>query len=382
MSDLLQRTHNVEKNSVKKILAINLGSTSTKIVYYEDDNCRYEESLPHKSDELKKFPTVWDQVDYRKKAILDFLDMHGIDLHEINVFTSRGGHTMSVVSGVYKITPLMLEQSRSEKYGNHICDVGIQLADLFAKENGKALALTVDPPVTDEFEPLARYSGLPEMPRRSSFHALNHKAAAKQFAQDTGKKYEELNVIVCHMGGGTSCAAHKKGRMVDGTNGLEGDGPFSTNRSGALPVGALIEACYSGKYTLTEMHRKVNGLGGMMAYVNESDAKLVEEKALAGDDVCREVIEAMMYQTAKEIAAMAVVMNGNVDTIIVTGGIAYSDYIIDLLRERVGFIAPLVTYPGEYEMQSLALNSYKALLGQVEIKEFEQIIGTKQGNIV
>jgi len=359
---------------MKKIIAINLGSTSTKLVYYEDDTCRFETSLPHKSEEIKKFSKVWEQLEYRKKAILDILHSNNIDFNEIDAFTSRGGHTIPLVSGVYKITPLMLEQSASEKYGNHISDVGIKLAALFAKENGKAIALTVDPPVTDEFEPLARYSGLPDMPRRSSFHALNHKAVAKKYAQDIGKKYEELNLVVCHMGGGISCAAHKQGRMIDGTNGLEGDGPFSTNRSGALPVGALIEACYSGKYTVREMHRKVNGLGGMMAYVNESDVKLVQEKALAGDDVCREVIEAMMYQTAKEIAAMAVVMNGKVDAILVTGGIAHSEYVIDLLKERVGFIAPLITYPGEFEMQSLALNTYKALIGEAEIKEIEKIM--------
>ena len=365
---------------MKKIVAINLGSTSTKIVYYEDAVCKYDENLPHKSEDLKKFKTVWEQLEFRKKDILEFMRAHTIDFKDIDVFTSRGGHTIPLKSGVYKITGLMLEQSASEKYGNHITDVGIKLASIFAKENGKALALTVDPPVTDEFEPLARYSGLPEMPRVSSFHALNHKAVARKYAEDIGKKYEDLNLVVCHMGGGTSCAAHKKGRMIDGTNGLEGDGPFSTNRSGALPVGALIDMCYSGKYSCKEMHRKVNGLGGMMAYVNDNDVKTVSEKALSGDGKCNETLEAMMYQTAKEIAAMAAALNGNVDAILVTGGIAHSKYVIDLLKERVSFIAKLVLYPGEYEMQSLALNSYKALTGEVEIKDFDKAAMTeKQG---
>jgi butyrate kinase len=361
---------------VKKILAVNLGSSSTKIVYYEDEGCRFEESLPHKSEEIKSFATVWDQMEYRKKAILDFIKTHGIDFYDIDAFTSRGGHTMPIVSGVYRITPLMLEQSRSEQYGSHICDVGLKLAAVFAEENRRAFALTVDPPVTDEFEPLARYSGLPEMPRRSSFHALNHKAAAKKYAGDIQRNYEDLSLIVCHMGGGITVAAHKQGRMIDGTNGLEGDGPFSTNRSGALPVGALIEACYSGKYTLKEMHRRVNGLGGMMAYVGDSDVLSVYRKAGAGDSKCREVLAAMAYQTAKEIAAAAAVLKGRVDAVIITGGIANSDFIVDLLKDRIGFIAPVAVYPGEFEMMSLALNSYRALTGQEEIKTLEDMVTT------
>ena len=349
---------------MKKIFAINLGSTSTKIVYYEDNVCKCEDNIQHKAEDIKKFATVWDQFEFREREILKFMEEHVIDFMSIDAFTSRGGHTIPLTSGVYKITGLMLEQSRSEIYGNHITDVGIKLAYTFAEENGKALALTVDPPVTDEFEPFARYSGLPEMPRVSSFHALNHKAVAKKYAKDTGRKYEELNLIVCHMGGGITCAAHKKGKMIDGTNGLEGDGPFSTNRSGALPVGALINECYSGRYTCKEMHRKVNGLGGMMAYVNENDVKTVIERGFAGDAQSREVVEAMMYQTSKEIAAMAAVLKGKVDAILVTGGMANSVYLIDLIRERVGFIAAVISYPGEFEMESLALNSYKALIGE------------------
>jgi butyrate kinase len=363
---------------MKKIFAINLGSTSTKIVYYEDSVCKCEDNIKHKTEEIKKFPTVWDQLEYRKKELLSFMKDNGIDFMDIDAFTSRGGHTIPLVSGVYKITDLMLEQSASQQYGNHISDVGIKLASIFAKENGRAVALTVDPPVTDEFEPLARYSGLPEIPRVSSFHALNHKAVSRKYAADINRRYEDLNLVVCHMGGGITCAAHKQGKMIDGTNGLEGDGPFSTNRSGALPIGKLIDACYSGQYTCKEMHRKVNGMGGMMAYVNDSDCKTVEDKAFAGDHQCREVIEAMMYQTAKEIAAMASVLKGKVDAIVVTGGMAHSKYLIDLLKERVGFIAEVVSYPGEFEMQSLGLNSYRALAGEIEIKDFDKTAAEKE----
>ena len=358
---------------MKKIIAINLGSTSTKIVYYEDDKCVYSEELSHSLEEIKKYETVWEQIELRKQAILDFINEHNIDVNEIDAFTSRGGHTVPLVSGTYEISPLMLEQSASEKYGNHISDVGLKIASIMAKENN-AKAFTVDTPVTDEFEPLARYSGLPEIPRRSSFHALNHKGVAKKYAKDNNKKYDELNLVVCHIGGGTSVAVHKKGQMVDGPNGLFGEGPFSTNRTGGLPVGDLIKMCFSGDFSYEDIKRKLNGVGGMAAYVNDNSFLSVYNKVIAGDKKCLEVIEAMAYQVAKEIAAMSSVVNGEVDAIIFTGGIARSEYMIDLISKRVGFIAPVHTYPGEFEMESLSVNTYHALNGEIEIKRLEDLI--------
>ena len=352
---------------MKKIFVINLGATSTKIAYFEDDTCIYKENLSHPMEEIRKFETVWDQQEYRKKAIDDFMDTHGIKVKELDAIVSRGGHTEPITGGTYRITPKMLNQSRSMKYGNHVTDLGLQLAAQYAKEG--PLPFTVDTSCTDEFEPLARYSGLKEIPRVSRFHALNHKAVARKYAEETGKAYEDLNLVVCHMGGGTSVAAHRKGRMIDGDYGLEGDGPFSTDRACGLPVGGVIDMCYSGKYTYKELKRKVKGLGGLMSYVGETDCRVIEKEAVKGNAQYKEVLQAMCYQTAKEIAAMSSVMCGEVDAILVTGGIAYSKFLMAEIENRVKFIAPVKLYPGEYEMESLGINTYRALTGQVEIME-------------
>lgn len=354
---------------MKKIFVINLGSTSTKIAYYEDANCVFKETIKHPAEEIKKFETIWDQFDLRKNALDKFMKEHGIKVSELDAIVSRGGHTEPLSSGVYLINDKMLEQSRSMKYGNHVSDLGLQLAHAYSLEGPKPF--TVDTACTDEFEPLARYTGLKEIERVSRFHILNHKAVARKYASDIHKKYEDLNLVVCHMGGGTSVAAHKHGRIVDGNNGLDGDGPFSTDRSCGLPVGALIDMCYSGKYTYKEMRRKIKGLGGLMSYVGETDVMTIQEKGDNGDKACKEALEAMCYQTAKEIGAMATVMNGEVDAILITGGIANSKYLMDLITKRVSYIAPVHLYPGEFEMESLGTNVYKALIGEVEIKEMK-----------
>ena len=244
---------------MKQLAVINLGSTSTKIAYFQNDQCIFSESLSHKTEELLPFSNTWEQYDFRKNAILTCLSAHGVSLDELDAFVSRGGHTEPVHSGVYRITPKMLEQSKSMKYGNHASDLGIHLAyDLAGDKN---CAFIVDSPCTDEFEPLARYSGLPELPRTSRFHVLNHKASARQYCRDHQVNYEDVNLVVAHLGGGISVAAHKHGKLVDGNNGLDGDGPFSTNRTGTLPVGALVDLCFSGRYTHQEIRRKINGLG-------------------------------------------------------------------------------------------------------------------------
>ncbi len=350
-----------------KIVAINLGSTSSKLAYYEDEHCMIKVNIEHKAEEIKGYPTILDQYQYRFDAINEFLKTQGIDYKELDAIVSRGGHTHPIVGGTYRINEEMLDEIKSGKFGRHACDIGALIAFTMANE-GKAIPLVVDPPTTDEFEPLARYSGLPDMPRRSSFHALNHRAVGRQYAKDIGRPYEDLNLIVVHMGGGISVAAHKKGKMVDANNGLEGDGPFSTNRTGTLPVGALVEACFSGKYTLSEMKRRINGLGGMMSYLGENDVKTVEEKALAGDEKYKECLDAMLYQTSKEIGFVAPVLKGQVDAILLTGGIAYSKYVTEFIKDHVSFIAPIVSYPGEHEMEALALGAYHSLKGEREIK--------------
>lgn len=350
---------------MKKIIVINLGSTSTKIAYFEDDKCVAKKTYDHDANEVRKFDTIWKQKDYRNNIIEQFMAEVGVKKEELAAFVTRGGHTEPVVGGVYRINEKMLEQSASEKYGNHISDLGLQLANEYAKYG--AVPLTVDTPCTDEFEPLARYSGLKEIPRVSRFHALNQKAAARKYAASINKEYEDLNLIVCHMGGGSSVAAHKHGLMVDGPNGLDGDGPFSSNRSCGLPVGALIDMCYSGQYTRQEMRRKINGLGGLMSYIGETDVrKIVDNFDKEG---YQEALDAMCYQTAKEIGAMATVLRGDVDAIIFTGGIAHSDYVMNKIKEYISYIAPIVLEPGEFEMESLGTNAYLALIGKREIKE-------------
>lgn len=352
---------------MKKLVVINLGSTSTKIAYFEDDRCVHAESLPHPAAEIQAFASNWDQYDYRKAAILDFMDRHGIRLEELDAFVSRGGHTQPIHSGVYRITEKMLEQSRSMKYGNHVSDLGVRLAYDLAPD--KQTAFIVDSPCTDEYQPLARYSGLAELPRVSRFHVLNQKACARQYCADHGVEYADVNLVVVHMGGGTSVAAHRKGLLVDGNNGLDGDGPFSTDRTGELPVGALIDLCYSGKYTHAEMRRKIKGQGGMMSYVQDTDVKTIEEKALAGDEKYKNALDAMIYQTAQEIGKKAVVLKGQVNAILLTGGIAHSQYITGQIKDYVSFIAPVYVYPGEREMEALGTQSYYALIGKAEVFE-------------
>lgn len=350
-----------------KIVVINLGSTSTKIAYYEDTACIFKEDIYHSAKDITAFASIWEQFDYRKQAIENFLEEKGIMLATLDAVATRGGHTVPIVGGVYRVTEKMLQQSASEKYGNHATDLGLKLVMEFAKQGPEPF--TVDTPSTDEFEPLARYSGLPQIKRRSSFHILNHRAVGKQYAKDIGKAYNQLNLIGVHMGGGISVAAHKCGKLIDANNALDGDGPFSTNRCCSVPIGDLIKLCYSDEYTYSQMKKLINGNGGLMAYLGENDVKAVEKKASNGDKECKEVLDAMCYQIAKEIGAIATVLNGKVDAIFFTGGIAHSKYIIDTISQRISFIAPIVIYPGEYEMQSLGLNTLAALKGEEEIKE-------------
>lgn len=252
---------------IYKIAVINLGSTSTKIAYYENENCLFKDNIVHTARALEGFSTIWEQFEFRKQAIEAYLKEKGILISGLDAVVTRGGHTEPIVGGVYRITRKMLEQSASEKYGNHATDLGLKLAYEFSAQGPQAF--TVDPPTTDEFEALARYSGLPQIKRRSSFHVLNHRAAGRQYAKDSGKDYRDLNLVVIHMGGGISIAAHKKGRLVDANNAIDGDGPFSTNRCCSVPIGDLIKMCYSGTYTYPEIRRLINGNAGLMAYVGE-----------------------------------------------------------------------------------------------------------------
>lgn len=351
-----------------KILVMNLGSTSTKVAYYEDEVCKVKANIDHPASEIKEFSSFWEQDEYRTSIIENFMKENGIDKGSLDVIVSRGGHTKPLEGGVYKVDEEMLEQQASGKWGKHPCDLGSKIAYRMS-QTCKAIPLIVDPPITDEFEPVARLSGHPLIERRSSFHALSHKATAKRYARENDLKYEDLNLIVVHLGGGISVAPHKKGRMIDGDNGLEGDGAFSTNRTGALPVGDLVRLCFSGEYNYNEVIKMLNGNGGLMAYLGTADCREVEQNA-AKDVKARLCLDSMIYQVCKQIGSMAAVLQGKVDAILITGGIAYSKTIVQKIKDSVEFISPIVVYPGENEMESLARGALEGLRGETEIRKF------------
>lgn len=356
--------------NIIKNIAINMGSTSTKIAYYEDGKCKVSENIQHNPEHLIAFKDIWDQLEYRKAAIDDFLARHNIDLDDLDAFSSRGGHTEPVVGGTYRITEPMLKQSRSGKFGKHVGNIGFQLAYDYASASAKAIPMVTDLPTTDEFEPIARISGLAEIKRKSCFQALNQRAMARYYADLIGKKYEDLNLVVTMLGGGISVVAHKKGRMVDGPDALVGEGPFSNNRCGTVPIGEIVKECYSGKYTLEEMLFHINGGGGLVSYFGTTDIRAIQSRAMNGDENAYMVLDAMCYQTAKEIGAQSTVLKGEVDAIILTGGMANSDFLTQRIKERVEYIAPVVILPGEREMDSLCMSAYRVLTGQEELKEF------------
>ncbi len=355
-----------------KILAINPGSTSTKIAVYEDLKPIFVETIRHNVEELEIFQTITDQYNFRKDFIVSAIEQNGIKVDDLDVVVGRGGLLKPIPGGVYEVNEVMIQDLRIGIQGEHASNLGGILAKEIAKTSSKNIpAFIVDPVVVDEMEDIARYSGRPELPRISIFHALNQKAVARRYAKEQNKPYEELNLIVAHLGGGITVGAHKQGRVIDVNNGLDGDGPFSPERSGSLPVGALAKLCFSGKYSLPQIRKMITGAGGLVAYLGTNDAKKVEEMAYEqNDQKARIIFEAMAYQIAKEIGSAAVVLCGKVDAILITGGIAYSKNLIRLISERVEFIAPVKVYPGEDEMQALAEGAYYALTGELEIKQY------------
>lgn len=353
-----------------KLLIINPGSTSTKIGVYEDENPILIETLRHSSDEIGKYATIYDQFKFREEVILSVLKEKGFDIKTLDAVVGRGGMLKPIESGTYAVNEAMLQDLKIGVQGQHASSLGGILANEIAKPLGIP-AFIVDPTVVDELDEVARISGMPELSRISIFHALNQKAVGRRYAKENGTKYEELNLVIAHMGGGISVGAHKHGRVVDVNNALHGDGPFSPERTGGLPVGDLIKLCYSGKYTLEEMLKKINGKGGYVAYLNTNDARKVEEAANAGDKKAQLVEDAMAYQVAKEIGQCAVVLSGKVDAIIITGGIAYGKAVVNYIKEKVQFIAPVVIYPGEDELLALAQGGLRVLKGEEKEKEYK-----------
>ncbi len=346
-----------------KSLIINPGSTSTKIGVFEDETLLFEETLRHSTEEIAQYASIVDQKDFRKQIILDLLAKKDFDIKSLQVIVGRGGMLKPIPGGTYAVSDDLLEDLKIGKQGQHASNLGGILAREIADSIGVP-SYIVDPVVVDELMPISRYSGVPELPRTSVFHALNQKAVAKRYAKEQGKAYDSLNLIVVHMGGGVSVGAHEKGRVVDVFNALDGDGAFSPERAGAVPSGALIKMCFSGQFTEKEVYKKVVGNGGFNAYVNTNDMRDVEKMINDGNEKAAEIREAFIMQVAKDIGSMACVLKGNVDQIIVTGGIAYDKAVVSGLKERAGFIAPMTIYPGEDELLALAQGALRVMNGE------------------
>ncbi len=353
-----------------KSLIINPGSTSTKIGVFEDETLLFEESLRHSAEEIAQYASIVDQKDFRKQIILDLFAEKNFDMKSLDVIVGRGGMLKPIPGGTYEVTDALLADLKKGVQGQHASNLGGILARELADTIGVP-AYIVDPVVVDELAPVARYSGVPELPRVSIFHALNQKAVAKRYAKEIGKPYSELRLIVVHMGGGVSVGAHEGGKIVDVFNALDGDGAFSPERAGAVPSGALIKMCFSGKYTEKEVYSKIVGKGGINAYLGTTDFRGVRKMAEEGDEKAAAVMEAFMYQISKDMGAMATVLKGKVDQIIVTGGIAYNDIVIDGLKERAGFIAPFTVYPGEDELLALTQGALRVMNGEEEAMKYE-----------
>lgn len=350
-----------------KILVINPGSTSTKIAVYLDEKPVFEKTLRHTVEEIEKYDTVFDQYAFRKKVIEENLAENKIDIKELSGIVGRGGLLKPIEGGTYEVNDKMLEDLKVGVMGEHACNLGGVLAHEIGMEIGKP-AYIVDPVVVDELDDVARISGMPEIERKSIFHALNQKAVARRYAKERGTNYEDLNLIVVHLGGGISVGAHRKGRVVDVNNALDGEGPFSPERSGGLPVGDLIRMCFSGKYDKKQMIKKVKGKGGFVSYLGTNDFREVSKKVEEKDGYAKLIYDALIYQVAKEIGKCAAVLKGEVDAIILTGGIAHNKTFTDNLSEMVSFIAKIVVYPGEDELLALAQGGLRVLSGEEAAK--------------
>ena len=352
-----------------KSLIINPGSTSTKIGVFEDETLLFEETLRHSTEEIAQYASIVDQKDFRKKIITDLLKEKDFDIKSLGMVVGRGGMLKPIPGGTYAVTDDLLEDLKIGKQGQHASNLGGILAREIADEIGVP-SYIVDPVVVDELAPVARYSGVKELPRTSVFHALNQKAVAKRYAKEAGKAYDSMNLIVVHMGGGVSVGAHEKGKVIDVFNALDGDGAFSPERAGAVPSGALIKMCFSGEYTEKEVYSKIVGKGGFNSYLGTNDMRNVIKMIEEGNEEAKTMFDAFIFQVTKDIGSMACVLNGKVDQIIVTGGIAYNAKVIENLKEKAGWIAPFTVYPGEDELLALVHCGLLVLNGEENAIEY------------
>jgi butyrate kinase len=349
-----------------QILAINPGSTSTKIALFEDDRELSSDTRRYDAEALRSFSTVLDQRQMRLEAIYDVLEREGRSLEAIDAFVGRGGLTAPLPGGTYAVNESMTADLLSGRYGIHASNLGALLAKDLADRAGGKPAYIVNPVVVDELVPEARISGLPEIERRSIFHALNQKAIARRAAEELGKAYDRCRLVVAHLGGGISVAAHDRGQVIDVNNALDGEGPFSPERAGSLPAGGLVRLAFSGTLSLKELLLKLSGQGGLVAHLGTNDLREVERRCDDGDEKARTVYSGLAYQVARAIGAEAAALAGDVDAVVLTGGLAHSRRLVQALKDRVAFIAPILVYPGEDELRALAEGALRVLRGQEE----------------
>ena len=359
-----------------RILVINTGSTSTKIGFYDAGDKLFEQNLTHSAEEVARYESVMDQTGMRRDAILNFLNEKAIALSSIDIVMARGGLITPIRTGVYNVNQEMRDALIAGMEGVHACNLSALLADDIAalvneaSGNGLCRAFIADPPMADEMLPEVKVGGIPEFPRRTLFHALNSRAMVRRYARSVGKTNKEVTVIVAHMGGGSSVSLHRNGLVIDVNDSLGGDGPISPERAGSVPGFQLVDMCFRGEYTKDQIKKKLVGRGGAVAYFGTNDFRELVAKAQAGDKECETFIKGYCISFAKYIGAVATVVCGKVDAIVLTGGIAYSEYIASDIKDRVSFIAPVHIYPGENELESLAENGYGILAGEFEIKEY------------
>lgn len=354
-----------------RILAINPGSTSTKIGVFEDEKELYSETIRHSAEEIGQFAKISDQTSFRKQLIMDVLKKGGFEKETLSAIVGRGGLLKPIPGGTYATTPALLSDLQAGVQGQHASNLGGLLAHDIAEECGGIPSFIVDPVVVDELCELSRVTGHPKFPKTSVFHALNQKAIAKRYAKEQGKKYEDMNLVVAHLGGGVSVGAHKKGLVVDVFNALDGDGTFAPERAGRIQAGALVKYCFSDEAkSEADVYKMIVGKGGVVAHLGTNDMREVEDRAAAGEKEFSLIWDAFIYGVAKDIGAMSVALGGQVDQILVTGGIAYSKYLVEELRKQCGFIAGITAYPGEDELLALAQGALRVLTKEEEAKEY------------
>ncbi len=352
-----------------RILAINPGSTSTKIGIYDDERSLIEKTIRHDADAINSYDRIIDQYSFRKETILETLHEEGINISKLSAVVGRGGLLRPIEGGTYEVNDAMLKDLRLGFSGEHASNLGGILAFEIAKQLNIP-SFIVDPVVVDEMDPIAKISGFALFERKSIFHALNQKAVARRVAKDLGKKYEKLNLIVTHMGGGITVGAHKGGRVIDVNNGLHGEGPFSPERAGTVPAGDLVSLSFSGEYYADEIMKKIVGQGGLVGYLGTNDAVEVEKRIASGDEEAKLVYDAMAYQVAKEIGAASTVLKGEVDAIVLTGGLAYGKSFVKEITDRISWVADVIVHPGENELQALVEGGLRVLRGEEQAKSY------------